>query len=67
MTTGHEPESALELSLVNFYDDMCDPIASMSGFGGFDGHANCDDVKEVAESVGSDEGHRADAFDTMLV
>lgn len=67
MSTGHELEGALGLSLVNFDDDRCDPIASVSGFGGFDGRANGDDVKEVAEGMGSDEGCWADAFDTMFV
>ena len=66
MAIGHELESALGLSLVNF-DDMCDPTTPMPGFGGFDGRANGDDVKEVVGGLGSDEGCWADAFDTMLV
>lgn len=52
---------------MNFDGDMCDPIASMSDFGGFDGRASGDDVKEVAEDVGSDEGCWTDVFDTMFV
>lgn len=66
MTIGHELESALGLSLVNF-DDMCDPTVSMSGFAGFDGCANGDDVKEVVGGLDSDEGCWVDVFDTMLV
>lgn len=67
MDTGHELESALGLSLVNFDDSLCDPTASMSVFGGFDGWTNGDDVREVAEGMGPDEGYWADAFDTMSV
>lgn len=67
MATGHEVESALGLSLANF-DDMCDPTEPMSDFGGFDGLANSDDVKEVVVGgLDSDGGCPwADAFDTML-
>lgn len=56
MGVEHEFESAsaLGLSLLNFYDDMCDPTASMTDFGGFDGSGNDDDVD--GEGVDSDEG-----------
>jgi hypothetical protein len=67
MATGHELESALGLSPVNFVDDMCDPTASMPDFGGFDGCTNDDDVKAVAGGVDSDEGCWTGAFDTMSV
>jgi len=51
---------------VNF-DDTYDPTVAMPGFGGFDGCANVDDVKEVVEGLDSDDGCWVDAFDTMLV
>ena len=66
MAIGHELESALGLSLVNF-DDMYDPTAPIPGFGGSDGRANGDDVKEEVGGLDSDEGRWADAFDVMLV
>jgi hypothetical protein len=39
MDTGHELKStsALGPSLLNFYDDICDPTVPMTDFGGFDG------------------------------
>lgn len=61
MDAGHEPESAsaLGLSLLNFYDDMCDPTVSMVDFGGFYGSGN---DESVAEAVDSGEAWWADAF-----
>ena len=58
MDTEHEFESAsaLGLSLLNFYDDMCDPTVPTTDFGGFDGSGNGDDVDGGEEVVGSDEG-----------
>jgi len=61
MDAGHEPEntSALGLSLLNFYDDMCDPTVSMTDFGGFDGSGNGESAAEV---VDSGEGWWMDVF-----
>jgi len=61
MDTGHELEStnALGLSLLNLYDNMCDPTVSMTDFGGFYGG---DDVKGEAEVVDSGERWWMDAF-----
>lgn len=58
MDTGHELEStsALGLSLLNFYDDMCDPTVSVTDFGGFN------DIEGAAEVVDSGEGWWMDAF-----
>ena len=64
MDTGHELEntSALGLSLLNFYDDVCNPTVSMTDFGGFDGDWNGDDFKSGTEVVDSGEGWWMDAF-----
>lgn len=61
MDTGHElgSTSALGLSLLNLYDNLCDPTVSMTDFGGFCGG---DDVKDEAEVVDSGEGWWMDAF-----
>lgn len=66
MATGHELESASALGLAFVNDDVCDPTASMTDFGGFDGHANCDSVKRAAEGVDSDEGRWTDELETMF-
>lgn len=68
MATGYELEStsALGLSLVNFGDDICDPIVSMTDFGGFCGRVGEDGVERAAENVDPDEGQWTDGFDTIF-
>jgi hypothetical protein len=59
--------SALDLSLMNFDDDMSDPTTFIAGFGGFNAGGNDDDVKERVDDVDSGEGWWTDTFDTMFV
>lgn len=60
--------SALDLSLMNFDDDMSDPTTFVAGFGGFDAGGNDDDVKEGGvDGVDSCEGWWTDGFERTFV